>query len=64
MLTNLLVLYDFCIGNPISCLLTVGSKPIQHSVLNVKAVVAAFNQERDLIRDYTTSNFAKVRVKL
>ena len=39
-----------------------------NSVLNVKAVVAAFNQEkalsRVLLRDYTTSNFAKVRFKL
>ena len=25
MLTNPPVLYDFCVGNPISCLLTVGS---------------------------------------
>ena len=37
--------------DPISRLLTVGSTPVQHSalnVLNVKAVVAAFNQEKAL----------------
>ena len=27
---------DFCVGDPISCLLTVGSRPVWHSVLNVK----------------------------
>ena len=37
MLTNLPIPYDFCVGNPISCLLTVGSMPVQHSVLNVKS---------------------------
>ena len=26
-----------------------GSTPVQHSVLNVKAVVAAFNQEKALV---------------
>ena len=35
--------------DPISCLHTVGSMPVQHSVLNVKAVVAAFNQEKALV---------------
>ena len=34
----------------------------------MKVVVAAFNQEKALVRgllhDYTTSNFAKVRLKL
>ena len=48
MLTNPPVLYDFCVGVPISRLLTVGSTPFQHSVLsvlNVKALVGAFNQE-------------------
>ena len=48
MLTNLPVLYDLCVGDPISRLLTVGSTPIKHSVLNVKAVVA-FNQEKALV---------------
>ena len=49
MLTNLPVPYDFCIGVPISRLLTVGSTPVQHSVLNVKAVIATFNQEKALV---------------
>ena len=54
MLTNPPVLYDFCVGDPISHLLTVGSMPIYlaqclNSVLNVKAVVAAFNQEKALV---------------
>ena len=33
MLTNPPVPYDFCVGVPISRLLTVGSTPVQHSVL-------------------------------
>ena len=37
------------VGIPISRLLTVGSTPIQHSVLNVKALVGAFNQEKTLV---------------
>ena len=41
--------YDFCVGVPILRLLTVGSTPIQHSVLNVKALVGAFNQEKALV---------------
>ena len=49
MLTKPPVPYDFCVGVPISCLLTVGSTPVQHSVLNVKAAVAAFNQEKALV---------------
>merc|ERR1711994_255922 len=49
MLTNPPVPYDFCVGVPISHLLTVGSTPVQHSVLNVKALVGAFNQEKALI---------------
>ena len=51
MLTNPPVPYDFCIGVPISRLLTVGvgSSPVQHSVLNVKAQVGAFNQEKALV---------------
>ena len=44
MLTNPPVLYDFCVGFPMSCLLTVG-----YSVLNVKAVLVAFNQEKALV---------------
>ena len=34
------------------------------SVLYVKAVVAAFNQEEALISDCITSKFAKVRLQL
>ena len=49
MLTNPPVPYDFCVGVPISRLLTVGSTPIKHSVLNVKALVCAFNQEKALV---------------
>ena len=49
MLTNPPVLYDFYVGVPISRLLTVGSTPVQHSVLNVKALVGAFNQEKALL---------------
>ena len=45
MLTNPPVPYDFCVGVPISRLLTVGSTLIKHSVLNVKALVGTFNQE-------------------
>ena len=48
MLTNPPVLYDFCVGVPISHLLTEGSTPVQHSVLNVKGLVGAFNQEKAL----------------
>ena len=32
---NLPVPYDFCVGNPVSCLLTMRSTPVQHSVLIV-----------------------------
>ena len=49
MLTNLPVPYDYCVGVPISHLLTVGSTPVQHSVLNVKALVGAYNQEKALV---------------
>ena len=54
MLTNLPVPYDFCVGVPISRLLTVGSMPVQHSkclnsVLNVKALEGAFNQEKAVV---------------
>ena len=49
MLTNPPVPYDFCVGVPISRLLTVGSTPVKHSVLNVKALVGAFNQEKALV---------------
>ena len=41
--------YDSCAGVPLSCLLTVGSTPVQHSVLNVKALVGAFNQGKALV---------------
>ena len=49
MLTNPPVPYDFYVGNRISRLLTVGSTPVEHSVLNVKAEVVAFNQEKALL---------------
>ena len=39
-------------------------KPIEHSVLNVKAVVAAQPGYQGLLRDYTTSHFAKIRFQL
>ena len=46
---NLPVPCDNCIEDPISRLLTVGSTPVSHSVLNVKALVGAFNQEKALV---------------
>ena len=46
MLTNPPVPDDFCVGVPISHLLTVGSTPVQHSVLNVKVLEGALNQEK------------------
>ena len=55
MLTSPPVPCDFCVGVPISCLLTLGSMPVEHSVLtlnsvlNVKALVGAFNQEKALV---------------
>ena len=53
MLTNLPVAYDICVGDPISHLLTVGVNvclvQCLNSVINVKAVVAAFNQEKALV---------------
>merc|ERR1712079_758813 len=49
MLTNLPVPYDFCVGDPISRPLTVGSTPVYNSVLNVKTLVGAFNQEKALV---------------
>ena len=51
MLTNPLVPYDSCVGVPISCLFTVGSSIVSlslYSVLNVKALVGSFNQEKAL----------------
>ena len=48
MLNNPPIPYYFCVVVPISRLLTVGSTPVQLSVLNVKAVVA-FNQEKALV---------------
>ena len=49
MLTNPPIPYDFCVGDPISRLLTLGSTPVQHSILNVKALVGTFNQEKALV---------------
>ena len=49
MLTNPPVLYDFCVGDPNSRLLTVESMPVQHSVLNVKVLEGEFNQEKALV---------------
>ena len=54
MLTKLPVPYDFCVDIPISRLLTVGSTPVQHSVLinsvlNVKVLVGTFNLEEALV---------------
>ena len=52
MLSNPLVLYDFCVGVPISRSLSVGSTRVKHShncVLNVIALVGAFNQKKALV---------------
>ena len=49
MLTNPPVPYDLCVGVPISRLLTVRSMSVSCSVLNVKAIVGAFNQEKALV---------------
>ena len=41
--------FDLCIGIPISCLLTMFRRmfsTVSYSVLNVKALVGAFNQEK------------------
>ena len=48
MLTNLPILYDFCVGNGVD---GVNARLAEclNSVLNVKAVVAAFNQEKALV---------------
>ena len=43
------MIIDNCVGDPISHLLTVGSTPVSHSVLNVKAVLAVFYQEKSLV---------------
>ena len=53
MLTN--QLYDFYVGVPISRLLTVGSTPVQHSVLIVSS-----NQEKALVG--ASSVIVKLRV--
>ena len=45
---NQTVPYDLCVADPISRWETVGSTCL-NSVLNVKAVVAAFNQEKALV---------------
>ena len=42
-----------CVIDPISCLLTLGSTPIWHSVLNVKLVVDTFNQEKALAEGFS-----------
>ena len=59
MLTNSPVLFDFCIGNLISHLFTVGSMPVYHSVLNsvlnVKALIGAFNQETALVGAFSVN---------
>ena len=58
MLTNQPVPYDFCVGDPISRLLTVGSTPLKHSVcLNsvLKALVGAFNQEKALVGAFSVN---------
>ena len=47
MLTNPPIPYDLCVGVPISRLR--GLMPIYHSVLNMKALVGAFNQEKALV---------------
>ena len=47
MLTNPPVPHDNFVADPISRVETVGLTPV--SVLNVKAVVAAFNQEKALV---------------
>ena len=57
MLTNLPVPKDFCVGDSISRLLTMGSTPVKYSVLNVKALVAAFNQEKALVGAFSVDNF-------
>ena len=49
MLTKPSVPYDFCVSVPISHLLTMGSTIVQHSVVDVKALVGAFNQEKTLV---------------
>ena len=61
MLTKPPVHYDFCVGVPISRLHTVGSTPV-NSVLNVKAVVAAFNQEEALVGAFSV--FTNLRMEL
>ena len=59
MLTNPPVPNNFCVGDPISHLLTVVCGVNAHfayclnSVLNVEAVVAAFNQEKALVRAFS-----------
>ena len=43
------MMYDNCVGVPILRLLTVGSMPFSHGVLNVKVVVAAFDLVKALV---------------
>ena len=53
MLTNPPIPYDLCVNNPISRLLTpwVNARIVHclNRVLNVKALVGAFNQEKALV---------------
>ena len=46
MITNLPVLYDFCVGIPLSHFLTVGSTSVVLMVSYVKELVGTFNQEK------------------
>ena len=39
-------LFDLCVGVPIFVSTYRGLTPVEHSVLNVKALVGAFNQEK------------------
>ena len=56
---------DYCVTDPISHLLTVGST---HSVLNVKSLVGAFNQEKVLVGAFSviveTSPMVRVHIGL
>ena len=70
MLTNPPVPFDFCVADPISHLrdrwVNVRLAYCLNSVLNVKAVVAAFNQEplssRGLLCDYKPSDAIRMQL--
>ena len=72
MLTNLPpVPYDFCVGVQISCLYLLWARLAYclNSVLNVKALIGAFNQEKALVGAFSVIVklrviFAKVRLNL